>query len=88
MPIADLVDELATVPTIELRWTWGMGSLCVADQGDLRSRKANVEATALLRLSGASLVSVVESPHLRNRNDVALFRLLDRSGLRGVFAQG
>jgi hypothetical protein len=51
-------------------------------------QEGNVDATGLLRLSGASLVSVVESPHLRNRNDVALFRLLDRSGLRGVFAQG
>jgi hypothetical protein len=30
-------------------------------EGDLRSRKANVGATGLHRLSGASLVSVVES---------------------------
>ena len=60
------------------------------DQGEAAFplQKGNVDATGLLRLSGASLVSVVESPHLRNRNDVALFRLLDRSGLRGVFAQG
>src|SRR5207248_3678880 len=35
-------------------------------------------------LSGASQVSVVESPHLRNRKDVALFRLLHRSVLRRV----
>jgi hypothetical protein len=33
------------------------------------------------------LISVVESPHLQNRNDVALFRLLNRSVLRRVLGQ-
>jgi hypothetical protein len=38
-------------------------------------------------LSGASQVSVVESPQLRNRCDVALIRLLNRSVVRSVLGQ-
>jgi len=53
-----------------------------------RSRKANVDATGLLRLSGASLISVMQSADLRNRYHSPLFRRFHCPGLRGVFAQG
>jgi hypothetical protein len=58
-----------------------------SEAGISTERSQTVDATGLLRLSGASQVSVVESPHLRNRCDVALFRLLNRSVLRSVFGQ-
>ena len=40
------------------------------------------------RLSGAALVSVVESPNLRYCDDTTQFRLLHSSGLWRILAQG
>jgi len=58
----------------------------ILDQGEAAFplRKAN----GLLRLSGASLISLVQSPDLWNRYHAPLFRWFHCPGLRGVFAQG
>ena len=59
----------------------------IKEKRHFRSRKANVYATGLLRLSGAALV-LVGNPDLWNRYHAPLFRRLHCPGLRGVFAQG
>src|ERR1700688_3601636 len=60
----------------------------IKEKRHFRSRKANIDATGLLRLCGASLISVVQSPDLWNRYHASLFWWFHCPGLRGVFAQG
>ena len=70
------------------RWISKSSLGWIKEKRRFHSWKANVEATGLLRLSGASLVSMVQSTDLRNRYHAPLFRRFHCPGLRGVFAQG